>query len=127
MNFQPYQIQGMTPYGYQRQEYMQPAQLVMGQQMQQAGFSCRPVTSKEEAAVAQIPLDGSTHYFVDTGNGKIYAKAFRADGTAPLVTYTRESEPAPVQYVTMQEFNALRDELEWARKPVGRAVKQDDE
>lgn len=88
------------------------------QPMQQAannapgGFMCRPVTSRAEAEVAQIPFDGSTTYFVDTANGKIYAKAFNfANGTAPLVTYIQEAAvPAP-KFATVEDLQKLREEL----------------
>lgn len=95
----------MYPYGQtyfpQRQEYPQTA-----------GLSCRPVTSREEAVAAQIPFDGSTTYFVDTSNRKIYAKTFDfGTGTAPLVVYSREQEPPPVVYATMEDLNRFRDEI----------------
>ncbi len=77
----------------------------------QGGFVCRPVTCRAEAEVFQIPFDGSTTYFVDTSSGAIYAKAFDMNtGTAPIVTYTRQTTPA-VRYATIDELNALRAEL----------------
>lgn len=115
--YQPYQV---------RQEFMpQPQQSVMSQQA--AGFSIRPVASRAEAEAAQIPFDGSTHFFCDTASGKIYAKTFNAlDGTAPLVSFIREEvQPAP-RYVTLDEFNAFKEEL-MAKKPAGKGKKTDDE
>lgn len=81
------------------------------------GFLCRPVTSRAEAEVFQIPFDGSTTYFVDTANGKIYSKTFNfSNGTAPLVTYIQEAAvPAP-QYATIDDLNALREELKGGRQ-----------
>lgn len=82
----------------------------------------RFVTTKEEVVSAQIPFDGSTSYYVDTSNGKIYAKTFDFNtGTAPIVTYVREQE-VKVQYATIDDLNALREELK-----AKRAVKKDDE
>lgn len=78
----------------------------------------RPVTSREEAAVAQIPFDGSAAYFINTANGEIYAKAFRQDGTAPLAIY-RRVEDAPVQYATVEQLNAIMEEIEKLKKPKG--------
>lgn len=77
------------------------------------GFVCRPVAAKIEAETAQIPFDGSTTYFVDTGSGKIYAKTFDFNtGTAPLVTYVREQPEADKpRYATVDELQAFRDEL----------------
>ena len=75
------------------------------------GFKCFPVSCKAEAEVYQIPFDGSTTYFVDKTSGAIYAKAFNfADGTAPIVTYVRETEKS-VKYATIEDLNALRAEL----------------
>lgn len=98
-----------------------------------SGFSCRPVTSKAEAEVFQIPFDGSTSYFVDTANGKIYAKTFNFnDGTAPLVTYVRESVAPPVQYAPLDAMDALRGEIEALKeeieslKKTKKAVKRDE-
>lgn len=101
----------------------------MGQQTanMQTGFVCRPVTSRAEAETFQIPFDGSTTYFVDTSTGKIYSKTFNfTNGTAPLVTYIRESDvPAP-QYATIDDLNALREEF-MKTKRVVRKHDDDDE
>ena len=72
---------------------------------------------------------GSTTYFVDTANGKIYSKTFNAyNGTAPLEIYSREVEaPAPaVQYVTTEQFEALCAEVEKLRTR-GKVKKTNDE
>lgn len=88
----------------------------------QPSFSVRLVTTREEVVSAQIPFDGSTSYFVDTSNGKIYAKTFDFNtGTAPIVTYVREQE-MKVQYATIDDLNALREELK-----IKKGVKKDDE
>ena len=76
------------------------------------GFMCKPVTSRVEAEVFQIPFDGSTTYFVDTANGKIYSKTFNfANGTAPLVTYVPETTAPIPRYATVDDLKALREEL----------------
>ena len=81
------------------------------------GFVCRPVAARIEAETAQIPFDGSTTYFVDTGSGKIYAKTFDfSTGTAPLITYVREqSESQKPKYATVEELAAFRAELDKLR------------
>ena len=85
---------------------------------------CIPVTSQSQADTFQIPFDGSTTYFVDTSNGKIYAKTFDFNtGAAPLVTYVRETVVPVPQYATIDDLNALRDELMSKRK----AVKKNDD
>lgn len=116
----------------QRQEYRQP---VMTQPVipQNSGFNCLPVTSKAEAEVFQIPFDGSTTYFVDTANGKIYAKTFNAmTGAAPLITFSRDAETvtATPEYATVevvegmkQTINRLAEELDKMKKG---KVKKDD-
>lgn len=109
-------------------------QTVQGGVTSPSGFSCRPVTSRAEAEVFQIPFDGSTTYFVDTANGKIYSKTFNfSDGTAPLVTYVRESAVPPVQYAPLDamenlrsEIESLKGEIEALKKP-RKAVKRNDE
>ena len=99
----------------------------------QSGFACRPVTSKAEAEVFQIPFDGSTTYFVDTANGKIYSKTFNFnDGTAPLVTYVRESVVPPPQYAPLDAMDSLRGEIESLKTEIEslkkkKVVKKNDE
>lgn len=120
------------PYQYpQRQDYRQPMQPVIPQN--NPGFNCLPVTSKAEAEVFQIPFDGSTTYFVDTANGKIYAKTFNATtGAAPLVTFSRDAEvvAATPEYVTKdtidemkQTINRIAEEVDKIKKG---KVKKDD-
>ena len=73
---------------------------------------CVPVTSRAEVDGFQIPFDGSTTYFADTSNGKIYAKTFNFNnGTAPVVTYIRETDVPVPQYATIDDLNALREEF----------------
>lgn len=101
-----------------------------------SGYLCCPVTSKAEAEVFQIPFDGSTTYFVDTANGKIYSKTFNfSNGTAPLVTYIREVDAPVPQYASIEsveslrsDFDSLKEEIEtMKKKAVKKNDKQDDE
>ena len=123
-----YQNTYLPQFQYPQRQEQRPMMPYMQQNM---GFACVPVTSREAAEVYQIPFDGSTTYFVDTANGKIYAKTFNAmNGTAPLVTFSRDAEviaPLP-QYVTVEEFNTLKDEIERLKKPTkkGGAVNDPD-
>ena len=85
---------------------------------------CIPVTSRSEAESFQIPFDGSTTYFADTSNGKIYSKTFNFNnGTAPIVTYIRETDVPVPQYATIDDLNALRNEFISHTK---KAVSKDD-
>jgi hypothetical protein len=80
-----------------------------------AGLKGRPVTSFEEARVAQIDLDGSITLFPDVGNKKIYTKRINADGTAALQTYVLDEKVVEVSHnepVTREEFNELKKTLE---------------
>ena len=74
----------------------------------------RPVSSFEEARVAQIDLDGSIFMFPDLGNKKIYTKRINADGTATINTYVLDVEPNEElpKYATAKEVQDLRDTLE---------------
>jgi hypothetical protein len=107
-NFSPFN----APAPFMGQGYPQPMQMAAQPQTGgNAGYMCRPVTSRAEVEATQIPFDGSTVYFVDTSNGKIYAKTFDFNtGSAPIVTYTREVEKK-VQYATIDDLKALRDEI----------------
>ena len=76
-----------------------------------------PVSSFEEARVAQIDLDGSLSIFPDLGNQKIYTKRINPDGTAALQTYVLDTqftpvESAPQDYVTQTEFAELKASLD---------------
>lgn len=75
----------------------------------------RPVSSLEEARVAQIDLDGSVFIFPDLGNKKIYTKRINADGTASLQSFVLASEPAPEEtsseYATKNEIEELKKTL----------------
>lgn len=103
----------------QRQDYAPQMQAQMPPMQQPTPQPImRFVTSRAEAEVAQIPFDGSAAYFVDTGSGKIYAKALRQDGTAPLIVYEREAEATPDRYVTQQQFDILAKSVEELKKAV---------
>ena len=80
---------------------------------------CIPVTSRAEVDGFQIPFDGSTTYFADTSNGKIYTKTFNFNnGTAPIVTYIRESDVPVPQYATIEDLDSLREEILGKKKAV---------
>lgn len=77
----------------------------------------RPVSSFEEARVAQIDLDGSLSIFPDLGNQKIYTKRINPDGTAAFQTYILDTQVAPSEsvaqeYVTQTEFAELKASLD---------------
>lgn len=108
---------GVGAFGAQGAPFYQPQMQTPPAQPQAANQpSVRLVTTREEVVSAQIPFDGSTSYFVDTSSGKIYSKTFDfSTGSAPIVTYVRERE-SKVQYATIDDLNALREELKAAKK-----------
>lgn len=69
----------------------------------------RPVSSFEEARAAQIDFDGSTFFFPDIANKKIYTKQINLDGSLLLNTYSLVEEPIVTSsdYVTKEEFEAI--------------------
>lgn len=110
------------------------------QQGQQPGFVCRPVASEEEARAVPTDFSGATLILTDLGHGKIYTKALNyADGSAAFYTYQRVQEvpgvPAPQEWAPASlvaqvddlksEVEALRAELEKARKPAGRKAAEE--
>lgn len=88
---------------------------MMPQTAPSAVLKGRPVSSFEEARVAQIDLDGSVSIFPDLGNKRIYTKRINIDGTAALQTYTLDEQPietAAPDYVTKTEFSELKNTLD---------------
>ena len=80
-----------------------------------AGLKGRPVSSVEEARVAQIDLDGSMFFFPDFGNNKIYTKRINPDGTAAFGIYSLETPAAPSptpEYATKAEVDEMRKMIE---------------
>ena len=112
------QTNGYYPYGYQaamvpttRPEM--PAYMPT-QSVAPAFIKGRPVSSLEEARVAQVDLDGSVFIFPDLGNKKIYTKRINADGTATLHTYSLDNIPVEeeTKFATKDEISELRNILE---------------
>ena len=86
-------------------------------------INARYVTGREEAIAAQILPDGNIWVFADISHGKIYTKQINAQtGGADFREYSAQQtaqtareqpEPTPTsQYVTAEEFAALRAEVE---------------
>ena len=81
-----------------------------------AGLRGRPVASIEEARASIIDFDGSTFYFPDLANKRIYTKQINLDGTATLLMYELkeipvEQEIASNEYITREEFEAAINSL----------------
>lgn len=88
-------------------------------QGQQGGFMCRPVTSRLEAEAVQVDFIGPGTLMPDLSHGAIYLKRFNPNTGASdfleFVYQKPQEPPAPVQYATVAELNALRAEIEQLR------------
>ena len=79
----------------------------------QSGLKGRPVSSLEEARVANIDFDGSLFIFPDVANKRIYTKQINLDGTASMKVYSQvEDTPPTPAYVTREEFDSVIKNLE---------------
>lgn len=105
----------MNTYGYQ-QQYGAINRPIYGttatplQQPNSATQRIRPVASLDEVRAMNIDFDGSVFYFPDYANRKIYTKQINMDGTASINMYELKeipsTQPASVDFVTRDEFNA---------------------
>ena len=99
--------------------YSQPAQqnLFSGMnipQPTQQGLKGRPVASFEEARAITIDFDGSTFFFPDLANKRIYTKQINMDGTASLYVYELREQPIDSSngnFITREEFEKAIGEL----------------
>lgn len=71
-------------------------------------FKGRPVSSKEEARVAQIDLDGSLWIFMDISHGRIYTKQILNDASSDFKTYIlQEEDDSGNEYVTKNDLSKV--------------------
>ena len=88
-------------------------------QQQFLGIKGRPVASIEEARASIIDFDGSTFYFPDLTNQRIYTKQINMDGTVSLNVYQLATAPAENEkFVTREEFEAFVNSLQVPVAPV---------
>lgn len=103
------------------QYYQQPQQPMYGgyqrqpvQPMQQPGYVCKPVTSREEAVATSTDYFSLGVVMPDLGHGTVYLKRFNQQTGASdffeFKLYTPEQSP-PVEYATKADLEALRAEL----------------
>ena len=94
-----------------------------------------PVTSREQAVVAQIPFDGNPYFFFNTANDEIYGKRFDpSTGQSPLVVYKREQPTqetafAPLALVQQlaQQMQGMQEQIQALQpRPRKTASKEDD-
>ena len=130
-----------NPY-YQYQQYQRMAPQMDNTQAiaapQNNFLKGRPVTSIEEAKVAQIDFDGALNIFTDIANKRIYTKQINLDGTSSFNVYClTELEPEPIlnnsnymtkdeasNLVTREEYNSLLSQIEELNKKINSSVKE---
>lgn len=95
-----------------------PTQNVYSQLQNQMalGLKGRPVSSFEEARAITIDFDGSTFFFPDLANKRIYTKQINMDGTASLFVYELRETPLEnnfnnTNFITREEFEQAINEL----------------
>lgn len=107
---------------------------------QNAGYVCRPVTSREEAVASQVDFMGPGSIMPDFGHGMIYFKRFNPNsGGAEFFDFAvqpppQQSVPAAPAYNPRDDIDTLRNELNTLRgeldelkksgtkRPVGKAA-----
>lgn len=92
------------------------------------GLKGRPVSSFEEARAMTIDFDGSTFFFPDLANKRIYTKQINIDGTASLFVYELREKPVETvvptgDFITREEFEKVIEELR-AAAPAATAKEQ---
>lgn len=108
---------GFTFGGYQQPNYQQQSFQQPNYQMasfQQQTYSCRPVTSREEVAAAQIDFMGPGAIFPDLGHGVVYLKRFNSQTGSSDILEFRYAEPAPPR----DELGELRNVVSQLQKDV---------
>ena len=72
------------------------------------------VSSIEEVKAAEIPMDGSSSYFVLSDGSSIVTKQLQMDGTSKITIYKpiEENEKEQVIYVTKEELNKALDKFD---------------
>ncbi len=90
--------------------YYPPTQQQRLNYLEQQMLRGRPVASLDEVRAIPIDFDGSTFYFPDTANNKIYTKQIGLNGQAVFKVYQQIDEPQPA-FVSKEEFDAAINEL----------------
>lgn len=99
-------------------------------QIMAQGLKGRPVSSFEEARAMTIDFDGSTFFFPDLANKRIYTKQINMDGTASLFVYELREQPIeqPVannaNFITREEFETAISELRQLVQPAMTSIAQ---
>ena len=78
---------------------------------QQPGIKGRPVSSFEEARAITIDFDGSTFFFPDLANKRIYTKQINMDGTASLLVYELREQPIEQPKPNLNDYPMEREHM----------------
>lgn len=84
------------------------------QQQMMNGVAYRPVASKEEAALSQVPFDGNVYFFINPAADEVYTKQFNSQtGNTDFKAYVRQKqEAAPMTgFATKEDIDAIRKEI----------------
>lgn len=102
--YQPPKNMGVQP-NYQQPIYQQPIYQVPITQPTPSGLQGKIVDSIEVAKNQDIPLDGSTSFFVLTDNSAIVSKQLQGDGTSKTTIY----RPINEEQVELPKYATLDD------------------
>lgn len=127
-------VYGYNPYQFypqgQQMQYQSPQTYIGSQipqqpqqpsmQTQQNGYTCRPVTSREEAVAVQTDYFSPGTIMPDLGHGMVYIKRFNQNtGSSDFLSFRYEQDQ-PLQqtnqFATRDELNLLRQEVEQLNK-----------
>ena len=131
-------VYGYNPYQFypqgQQMQYQSPQTYIGSQipqqpqhpsmQTQQNGYTCRPVTSREEAVAVQTDYFSPGTIMPDLGHGMVYIKRFNQNtGSSDFLSFRYEQDQ-PLQqtnqFATRDELNLLRQEVEQLKQGGGK-------
>ena len=91
---------------------MQPQQEPFNSVPSRPILNGKQVDNIEVVKAMDIPLDGSISYFPLADGSAILTKQLQKDGTSKTIIYKPiENEPDIVKFVTLEDFDDLKDEL----------------
>lgn len=133
-NYNPYYGQQQRPL-QQQFDLQQPIQPYIPQTMPTMAknnvLQGKVVSSIEEVKASEIPMDGSSSYFVLSDGSSIVTKQLQIDGTSKITIYKpieeKETPKEEIKYITQDEldeylnkfdFDSINDELKDIKKEI---------
>lgn len=101
------------------QQFQQPVQPQIPAANQTPTFTCRPVTSREEALAVQTDFFSPGTLMPDMAHGVIYMKRFNSNtGSSDFMefAYQHPVEKVEPKYATLDDLAALKAEIESMKK-----------